>query len=227
MSTIDLQQRPTMVGGEQAWAAAWRRALPIVALIGPGSWFLAALVRAAGLGTLDGELGWISAPEGVIMALGVSWFAATYVLLGLTIARRWVRTGIVVTALGLVGVGAFGGISFFRVFMAKFTDEGLDPDAMNRAFEAMHVWDIASLTNFVNFAAWLVAGIAILRTAVVPRWIGVACIGGVVAILLGQGAYVALEFFWPVGTGLWLAATAGAARARQADGHAGDRPPID
>jgi hypothetical protein len=165
MSTIDLQQRPTMVGGEQAWAAAWRRALPIVALIGPGSWFLAALVRAAGLGTLDGELGWISAPEGVIMALGVSWFAATYVLL--------------------------------------------------------------ALTNFVNFAAWLVAGIAILRTSVVPRWIGVACIGGVVAILLGQGAYVALEFFWPVGTGLWLAATAGVARARHADGHAGDRPAID
>lgn len=214
MSTIDLRQRPAVLAGEQAWAATWLRVLPAVALIGPGSWFAGALVRATGLGTLDGELGWISAPEGVIMSLGVSWFAATYVLLGMTVARRSVRTGIVVTALGLVGVGAFGGISFFRVFMAKFTDQGLDPDAMNQAFEATHVWDIASLTNFVNFAAWLVAGVAILRTAVVPRWIGAACIGGVIAIILGQGAYIALEVLWPLGSGLWLAAMVGVARAR-------------
>jgi hypothetical protein len=60
------------------------------------------------------------------------------------------------------GSSAFGGIAFFRMFPAKFTDEGLDPDAMNDAFEATHIWDLAAITNFANFAAWIVAGIAIL-----------------------------------------------------------------
>ncbi len=73
------------------------------------------------------------------MSLGVSFFPATYTLLGLVITRRAVRTGVAVTGLGLLGLGAFAGIAFFRVFMAKFTDEGLDPNAMNQAFEATHV----------------------------------------------------------------------------------------
>ena len=147
------------------------------------------------------------------MSLGVSFFAATYILFGMIVARRAARSGVAVTGLGLLGVTAFGGIAFFRVFMAKFTDEGLDPDAMNDAFEATHIWDLAAVTNFANFAAWLVAAIAILRTGVLPRWVGACCIGGVIGVILAQGAYVALEALWPLGTGLWFAATVGAVRA--------------
>ena len=58
----------------------------------------------------------------------------------------------------------------------------------------------------------LVAGIAILRTEVLPRWVGACCIGGVVGVILAQGAYVALEVLWPLGTGLWFAATIGVVR---------------
>ena len=182
MSTVDLPHLDTDRNGVDAWAATWLRVLPALALIGPGSWFVAALVRAAGIGTLDDGLDWISGPEGLIMSLGVSFFAATYVLFGMVVARRAPRSGVAVTGLGLLGVTAFGGIAFFRVFMAKFTDEGLDPDAMNDAFEATHIWDLAALTNFANFAAWLVAGIAILRTGVLPRWVGACCIGGVIGV---------------------------------------------
>jgi hypothetical protein len=210
---LDTEQSDTERSGVDAWVATWLRVLPVLALIGPGSWLVAALVRAAGIGTLDGGLDWISGPEGVIMSLGVSFFAATYIALGLVVARRAPRSGVAVTGLGLLGVTAFGGIAFFRVFMAKFTDEGLDPDAMNQAFEATHIWDIAAVTNFASFAAWIVAGIAILRTRVVPGWVGACCIGGVVAVILAQAAYVALEVLWPLGTALWLAATFGAVRA--------------
>jgi len=80
-------------------------------------------------------------------------------------------------------------------------------------FEATHIWDLAAVTNFANFAAWLVAGIAILRTGVLPRWVGACCIGGVFGVILAQGAYVALEVLWPLGTGLWFAATVGVVRA--------------
>jgi hypothetical protein len=134
MTATEFAQSTTERAGVEAWASAWRRALPVLALIGPGSWFVAAMIRAAGIGTLDGDLDWVSAPEGLVMSLGASFFVATYVMLGSTVARRAVRTGIAVTGLGLVGTGAFSGIAWFRVFMAKFTDEGLDPDAMNQAF---------------------------------------------------------------------------------------------
>lgn len=212
MTALDLPPAQEAGDGVAAWAATWRRALPALAVVGPASWFAAALIRAAGIGTLDGGLDWISGPEGLVMSLGVSFFAATYILIGMAVAARAVRSGVAVTGLGLLGVTAFGGIAFFRTFMAKFTEEGLDPDAMNHAFEAMHVWDLAAVTNFANFAAWLVAGIAIIRTAVLPRWVGVCCIGGVIAVVLAQGAYVALEVLWPLGTGLWLAATVGVVR---------------
>ncbi len=65
-----------------------------------------------------------------------------------------------------------------------------------------------------NFAAWLVAGIVILKTTVVPRWVGACSIGGVIAVIIGQAAYIALEVFWPLGTGLWLATTIGVVRAQ-------------
>ncbi len=215
MVALDLDRLDTERDGVDAWVATWLRALPALALIGPGSWFVAALVRAAGIGTLDGGLDWISGPEGLIMSLGVPFFAATYIVLGMTIARRAVRSGVAVTGLGLLGLSAFAGIAFFRTFMAKFTDEGLDPDAMNAAFEATHLWDVAAVTNFANFAAWLVAGIAILGTRALPRWVGVSCIAGVICVVLAQGAYVALEVLWPLGTALWFAATIGVVRARR------------
>ena len=212
MTALDLASPQEARAGVAAWAATWCHALPALALVGPASWFAAALIRAAGIGTLDGGLDWISGPEGLAMSLGVSFFAATYVVIGMAVAARAARSGVAVTGLGLLGVTAFGGIAFFRIFMAKFTAEGLDPDAMNEAFEAMHIWDLAAVTNFANFAAWLVAGVAIIGTSVLPRWVGVCCIGGVIAVVLAQGAYVALEVLWPVGTGLWLAATVGVVR---------------
>jgi len=71
---------------------------------------------------------------------------------------------------------------------------------------------IAALTMIAGFAAWLVAGIVILKTAVAPRWVRVCCIGGVVAAPIGRAASIALEVFWPLGTGLWLVATIGIIR---------------
>jgi hypothetical protein len=76
--------------------AGWLRALLALALVRPGSWFVAALVRAAGFGRLDGGLDWISGPEGVIMSLGVSFFTATYGMFGRVTAFRAPRSGIAV-----------------------------------------------------------------------------------------------------------------------------------
>ena len=127
MATVDLHALESGRGGVDAWMAAWLRVLPALALIGPGSWFVAALVRAAGIGTLDGGLDWISGPEGLIMSLGVSFFAATYILLGVVVARRAALSGVAVTGLGLLGVSAFGGIAFFRVLWPSSPLKGSTP----------------------------------------------------------------------------------------------------
>ena len=189
--------------GAEQWAATWERALPVLAVAGPGSWFVAALIRAAGIGTLDGDLDWISRPEGFIMVLGVPCFVATFLLVGRVVAERAPRAGVTVTALGLLGIAAAGMLSGIRLFMGQFTDAGLDPKTLNDAFETTSAWDLGFfLYNVAWFVAWIIAGTVILRTGVAPRWAGACYIAGVAAIVTAQALYVALPVFWPLGTGL-------------------------
>jgi len=187
------------------WSAAWERALPYLALVGPGSWLIAALVRAAGIGTLEGGLGWVSRPEGFIMTIGAPFFVATFIFMGQRLAERSVRTGIAVTVLGILGVAPLAAVSGFRLFAAAFTDAGIDPNTINQAFEAESVWYLGVLVlNLGQFLAWIIAGIAILRTDIAAKWAGVALILGVPSVIIAQALYFNLEVFWPLGTGLWL-----------------------
>ena len=177
----------------------------MLALVGPASWFLAALVRAAGIGTLEGDLDWASRPEGLILVLGSPFFAATFIFIGQRLSDRAVRAGIVVTALGVLAVAPLAFISGFRLLMGQFIDEGFDPDAMNEAFEAVSAWDLGFFVlNLGGFVAWIIAGVVILRTNVAPKWTGASMILGVLSVITAQALYVALELFWPLGTGLWL-----------------------
>jgi hypothetical protein len=200
-------------GGEQ-WTTAWERALPILALVGPASWFVAAVVRAAGLGTLDGDLDWASRPEGLIMALGAPFFVATFIFMGRRLADSAVRAGIAVTALGVLGVAPLAFIPGFRLTMAQFIDAGFEPNALNDAFETLSAWDVGLFVlNLGGFVAWIIAGVVILRTEIAPKWVGASLILGVASVFTAQALYIALEFFWPLGTGLWLAGVWGVVRA--------------
>lgn len=194
--------------GRDEWGDVWRRHLPVLALIGPACWFIAALVRAAGLGVLDGDLDWISRPEGLVMFLGSPFFVATFIALGRVVADRSVRVGVTVTALGLIGVAPLAAIAALRLFMGQFVDAGLDPDQLNEAFETGSGWDAGFLFfNIGQFVAWIIAGVSIIRKGIAPKWAGASLILGVVAIVSAQGAYIALEVLWPLGTGLWLLGT--------------------
>lgn len=160
----------TTTHGRAEWTAAWERALPTLALVGPGSWLIAALIRAAGVGTLEGDLWWISRHEGFVLVLGIPFFVATFIFLGRFIATRTVRAGIAITAMGIVGVAPLAVVSGIRLFMGVFTDYGIDPAVLQRAFDAMSPWYLGFfLMNAAQFLAWIVAGIVILRTGVAPR----------------------------------------------------------
>lgn len=213
-SNIRDSDRPAHpLDGCERWAATWERALPVLAVAGPVSWFIAALIRSAGIGTLDGDLDWISRPEGFVMVLGVPCFVATFVLVGRVIAQRAPRTGVAVTALGLLGTAAAAMLSGLRLFMGQFTDAGLDPKALNDAFEATSAWDLGFfLYSVAWFVAWIVAGIVIWRTGIAPRWAGASFIAGVAAFVTAQALYIALPVFYPLGTGLLAIGVASLAR---------------
>jgi hypothetical protein len=201
--------------GTESFALAWARALPLLALVGPGSWLAAALVRAAGLGTLSGELEWVSLPEGFIMVLGVPFFVATFVMLGGAVAVRYPRTGVAVTAMGILGVAPLAAVSAIRVFMGAFVAHGLDPSLLHRAFESPSLWYLGFFVlNAGQFLAWIVAAVALWRGRLAPRWVAACLCLGVVSVITAQGAYFALEIFWPLGCASWLAGVWGLMRAR-------------
>jgi hypothetical protein len=195
-----------------SWSSIWERALPVLAVVGPATWLLAALVRVAELGTLPGALSWASQPEGFIMVLGVSFFAATFVMLGRRVAERSPRSGVAVTAMGMLGVAPLAAVSFIRLFMANFVAAGLDPNLLNRAFESPSLWYAGFFVlNAAQFLAWIIAGVSLLRSGAAPKWAAVSLILGVVSVVTAQGAYVALEVFWPLGCALWTIGAYGVA----------------
>lgn len=199
--------------GSDRWAVTWERALPALSVAGPGIWFIAALVRGAGIGTLDGDLDWVSRPEGFLMVLGVPFFVATFILMGRVIAREAPRAGVAVTALGLLGIAPAGMLSGIRLFMGQFTDAGLDPNTLNEAWHTTSGWDLGFfLYNTSWFAAWIIAGTIILKSGIAPRWAGACCIAGVASIIAAQALYLALPVTWPLGMGLLTLAAVTLAR---------------
>jgi len=49
------------------WSQAWKKSLPILALVGPILFLIAAVIRSLGIGTLPGRLNWFSDPEGLFI----------------------------------------------------------------------------------------------------------------------------------------------------------------
>ena len=187
------------------WSAVWERTLPYLALMGPGSWLIAALVRAAGISRLEGGLDWVSRPEGTIMTIGVPFFVATFIFMGKRVAERSPKTGIVITTLGVLGVSFLAAISGFRVFVAQFADAGIDSNTMNAAFESGSVWIIPiAILNVGQFLSWIIAGVAVIRTGIAPKWAGIALILGVPSLITAEAFYFMTELFWPLANALWL-----------------------
>ena len=198
------------------WSAAWDRALPYLALIGPGSWLIAALVKSAGISMLEGGLDWVSRPEGTIMTIGVPFFAATFIFMGKRVAERSPKTGITITSLGVLGVSFLAAISGFRVFVTQFADAGIDPTLMNDAFEAGSVWIIPiAILNLGQFLAWIIAGIAVIRTGIAPKWVGIALILGVPSLITAEAFYFMTDLFWPLANVFWLIGIWGLIKSKQ------------
>ncbi|MGE0589803.1 MAG: hypothetical protein AB7O48_14595 [Cyclobacteriaceae bacterium] len=189
------------------WVSTFKRRLPTLALVAPLCFFIASIVRAFGIGTLPGDLYWISSYEGLIMGIGVPFFVATFIFMGQRIAERSPNTGIWVTALGVLGTAFIAFISGFRGLAAGFVASGIDPKAINDGLESEGslIWLSGILLyNFCFMFAWLIAGVAIMRNKIAPWWVGLAFTLSVPSLITAQALYINLEIFWPFALGLWL-----------------------
>ena len=189
------------------WVSTFKKRLPMLALVAPVCFFIASVVRALGIGTLPGELYWVSSYEGMIMGIGVPFFVATFIFIGQRIAERSPNTGIVVTVLGVLGTAFIAFISGFRALAAGFVASGMDPKAINDGFEseASLIWLLGLLLyNFCFMFAWIIAGVAIMRKKIAPWWVGLAFILSIPSLITAQALYYKLEIFWPLALGLWL-----------------------
>jgi hypothetical protein len=141
-----------MENGNDQWASTFNKQLPMLALVAPVCFFIASLVRAGGIGTLPGDLNWVSSYEGLIMSVGVPFFVATFLFMGKTIAAQAPKTGIWVTVLGILGSAFIAFISGFRSLAVGLVSSGVDPKAINDGLESetTFIW-LAGLFLY-NFA---------------------------------------------------------------------------
>jgi hypothetical protein len=167
---------------------------------------------------LPGDLDWISEPESLLFYLGAIAFPATWIVIGRAIARRASRTGIVVTAVGVVG--AFTGVSAasWRHMSIDLVDHGVDPNLVNEVWENPTLY--SALAMLVTWPAFFVvpfiAGVAILATRVAPAWTAIAlfCFGP--TLMAAQGFYAAIEITYPLAWIFMLTAVAGVLRSDHA-----------
>jgi len=193
----------------------------MLALVAPLCFFIASVVRALGIGTLPEDLNWMSAPEGLIMTIGVPFFVATFIFIGQRIAEQSPNTGILVTVLGVLGTAFIAFISGFRVLSAGFVASGMDPKAISDGLEseATLIWLLGLLLyDFCFMLAWIIAGVAIMRKKIAPWWVGLAFILSVPSLITAQALHYKLEVFWPLALGLWLLGVWGVVRVHKRQG---------
>lgn len=200
---------------QRRWASFFDRALPGLAIAGPALFLVGALLAAARVQPLPGEMDWVSEPESFVGFVGTILLVVTWVEVGRRIARLSPRAGIAVTLLGVWG--AFGAVSAFawRQMSVDLVGQGADPDLVLAAWENPTLY--SALTTAVVlpffFLAPVIAGVAVLRSRAAPAWAGLAVIAFVPAFIAAQAAYLAFPVTYPAAAGLLLLGVIGIVRA--------------
>jgi len=196
-----------------SWTSTWNKSLPYLAFIGPVSLFIASLFLAAGIGVIPDKTYTNSSYEGFIMTLGAPFFIATFIFLGQTVAKRFLKVGILVSVLGILGASSLVFVSSMRLLQKAFVDSGFDSNTVWAAWDNVSAWHIPLLLqNIAAPLAFIVGGVALMRTTLAPKWVGLLLIICFPAIATGQ-LIGKIEIFWTLGTALMTISVWGLAKA--------------
>ena len=191
------------------WTSTWNKSLPYLALIGPASLFIASLFLAAGIGVIPDKTYTNSSYEGFIMTLGAPFFIATFIFIGQTIAKRFLKVGILVTVLGILGASSLVFLSSMRLLQKAFVDSGFDSNTVWAAWDNVSAWHIPLLLqNIAAPLAFIIGGIALIRTTISPKWVGILL--AICFPFIATGQFIGkIEIFWTLGTALMTIAVWG------------------
>ena len=186
--------------GVSVWINTFEAWLPLLALVAPLFLFVSALARASGAGTLPGKLFWISIYEAPIAGVGAAFYPATFIFMGKTIAAKYPKTGVTVTAAGVLSTSFMVFIIAFRGLAAGYIEKGVDPNLLADFMSTGLIPNM--LYNVAHFIAWVAASVASIRGAIGPWWCGWSMLVGILCIPIAQAIYFRIEIFYPLGTGL-------------------------
>lgn len=184
--------------------------LPKAAMVGPGLMVIAALCVSLDVKTLPGDLDWISEPEAFLGYVASIFLVATWICVGRTIAPASPRAGIAVTLLGVVAAVGWTNPFVSRLMSIDLVEQGYDPADIEEVWNNPSLFSaLAVPVTFMAFVVPLIAGVAILRTAVAPKWSGWAMIAFVPLFITAQAGYVAIRVTYLGATALLLAGVVG------------------
>lgn len=195
----------------EAWRTTTWNAVERGAIIAPALVLLGTIMIVFDVQRLEGDLSWVSHPEGAVGVFAAVFLVATWIAVGRRIATAAHRTGVFVTLAGVAGAIGWSYPFALRVITADYAAGGIDTVAMNDVLvNGGSVWTaLVLLPMSMSLIVPFVAGVAILRTRVAPAWAGLGFIAFAVLIVVSQGAYVALEVTYPLAALSLLAAVAG------------------
>ena len=195
------------------WTSIWGKSLPYLALAGPASLFIASLFVTAGVGIIPDKTYTNSNYEGFVMTLGAPFFKATFIFLGQTLAKRFLKVSILVTILRILGASSLVFVSSMRLLQQAFVDSGFDSNTVWAAWDNVSVWHIPLLLqNIAAPLAFIIGGGALLLTNLAPKWVGILLVICFPFIATGQ-LIGKPEIFWTLGTMLMTISIVGLVKA--------------
>lgn len=217
MSATTTSQSGSHTERPDRWSTFFADLLPKAALAGPALMVIAALCVTADLARLPGDLDWISEPEGFFGMLAVPFLFATWIVVGRIVAGQAPRTGIAITLIGMLAAAGYAFPMSMRLFSTDLVLNDVSATVINNTWESdeASIWGLLTfaLMTAMVFVVALLAGIAILKTRVAPRWAGVAFILFPPVFMTAQAAYAAIEITYPLACALLLIAVAGTVHA--------------
>lgn len=201
------------------WNAGWTRALPILALVGPVSLFAASLFVASHIGMLPDKKYVHSSYEGFLITLGAPFFVATFIFLGQTLSKRFFKVGVLVTVLGILATASLVFVGSMRLIQKAFIDSGFDSNNVWAAWDNVSFWHFPLLVqNIAAPVAFIVAGIALLRTDFAPKWAAILLIVCFPTIATAELFTYGTETVWPLGTAFLATAIWGLVKSPRTTG---------
>jgi hypothetical protein len=196
------------------WNSFWQRTLPTLALAGPLSLFTASLFVAFHVGMLPDKKYVHSSYEGFIITLGAPFFIATFIFLGQTLSKKYFRISILVTVLGILATASLVFVGSMRLIQKAFIDSGFDSNNLWAAWDNVSYWHMPLLLQNISAPiAFIIAGIALLKTSFAPKWSGILLIVCFPTIATAELFTYGTEILWPLGTAFLTTAIWGIIRS--------------